>query len=80
MIFLEVYRDGVWRKVALAAAVAVPGVALAVFSTGAYGYYWGGIMSPVALSLAPLVLVPFLSPSFVRAERSARADVTQTEV
>jgi len=58
-----------WRKVLLASVVVVPAVALALFSTGVFGYYWGAIMQPVALAIAPLALV-FALP---RAESAKRA-------
>jgi hypothetical protein len=48
---------GKWRRGLLLAATAVPLAALAVFSSGVWGYYWGGILTPVVLALAPLAAV-----------------------
>ncbi len=45
----------VWTKALLCAAVAVPVIALTVFSGGVWGYYWGAIAMPMLLALVPLV-------------------------
>jgi hypothetical protein len=49
-----------WRKALLGAAAGVPSIALALFSNGHWGYYWGGIAAPVILSIAPLALIALL--------------------
>ena len=54
---------GAWRKALLISAIGIPTVALALFSSGASGYYWGGIMQPLALTMVPLAFVPVLSLS-----------------
>lgn len=46
-----------WRKTLLVSAVLVPMAALAVFSNGVYGYYWGGIAQPLLLAMVPLAFV-----------------------
>jgi len=52
-----------WRKALLVSVIGVPTVALALFSSGASGYYWGGIFQPVALAMVPLAFIPVLSLS-----------------
>ena len=46
-----------WTKALLAAAVLVPLTALTLFSSPAWGEYWGAIAMPLLLALAPLAAV-----------------------
>jgi hypothetical protein len=46
-----------WTKALLATAVLVPVIALTVFSSPAWGEYWGAIAMPLLLALAPLAAV-----------------------
>jgi hypothetical protein len=52
-----------WRKALLGAAVGVPSIALALFSTGHFGNYWGAIEAPVVLCLSPLAFTVLLPPT-----------------
>jgi hypothetical protein len=50
-----------WRKAMFVAVIGVPLVALSLFSSGAFGNYWGGIIQPIVLAIMPLVFIPLLS-------------------
>lgn len=59
-----------WAMALLGAAVLVPVIALAIFSNGQWGYYWGAIAMPSILALVPLAATR-LMPAAVPLEESA---------
>lgn len=60
-----------WRKVLLVLALAAPLVSLYLFSLSEWGYYWGAILQPLALSVAPVALLLVLPSRQVSTEVSA---------
>jgi hypothetical protein len=66
-----------WSRALLAAAVAVPVVALTLFSAGIWHYYWGAIAMPAILVLTPLAAGLWLpsASSLLDAPAAAREHV-----
>ncbi len=51
-----------WRAAFFLTAIVAAHVGLTAFSGGDYGYYWGAILQPLALALAPAMVRP-LAPA-----------------